>query len=247
MQLPAACAQPPPAPVEPTDAHAATAWSGQGRGAEAAPFAHLPSIPPHPLRYLDILPRNPPYTGTLYLVEHGSSLPFPPPRYSINPSTTPGTAHQVEQGASAAAFSLLFETCSAFGNVGLSLGYDYHVRDAVCPWSACAPSDCPPLATTHTPLATTHTSARALSAPCRPPISLPFGQASVDLLPLDSNWRTDLPRSGVGLSFSAGFPALAKAIVVLIMLYGRTRSLPQVLSFPDPLVTHIQGYAYMLL
>jgi Trk-type K+ transport system membrane component len=51
----------------------------------------------------------------------------------------------------------------------------------------------------------------------------------VELLPLDSKWRVLLPRSGVGLSLSAGFPALAKAIAVLIMLYGRTRSLPQVL------------------
>lgn len=97
-----------------------------------------------------------------------------------------------------------------------------------------------------TPRHNAHQRARTVCA-LPTPISLPPGQASVDLLPLDSNWRTDLPRSGVGLSFSAGFPALAKAIVVLIMLYGRTRSLPQVLSFPDILITHIPGYAYMLM
>lgn len=52
----------------------------------------------------------------------------------------------------------------------------------------------------------------------------------MEFLPQDSKWRTELPRSGIGLSYSAGFPALAKVLGVVIMLYGRTRSLPQVSS-----------------
>lgn len=62
--------------------------------------------------------------------------------------------HKVENGASAAAFTLLFEVCSAFGNVGLSLGYDYQVRDALHLWGRVRalrlqPSPCTPTLPMH--------------------------------------------------------------------------------------------------
>ncbi|EOD14690.1 hypothetical protein EMIHUDRAFT_432572 [Emiliania huxleyi CCMP1516] len=49
-----------------------------------------------------------------------------------------------------------------------------------------------------------------------------------DVRPSTPQWFIDsLPPGEVGLSFCAGWPPVAKAMLVVVMIYGRTRALPQ--------------------
>ena len=94
-------------------------------------------------------------------------------------------------GSNGAAFDALFEVCSAFGNVGLSMGYSRDTElENVRPGTP---------------------------------------QTFVD----------SLPRGETGLSYCACWPNLSKAVLVAVMIYGRTRALPQQVDYALTLAIEI--------